>query len=160
MLTKKDEIILSMLKENCKLSSREISERTTMPITTVHNRIKRLEQEGIIRQYTALFNNKKLGKIIQAFIQISVSYITPSGKHVSQEELAKRLYQMHEVEECYIMTGGTDILVKVSVKDVEELNNFVINKLREIEGVQNTLTAIVLNDISYATKKPAMAISV
>lgn len=159
MLTKKDEIILGLLKENCKLSSREMSDRTGIPITTIHNRIKKMEQEGIIRGYTSVLNNKKLGKIIQAFIQINVTYTTPSGKHVSQEELAKKIYQMPEVEECYIMTGGTDILIKASVKDVDDLNNFVINRLRDVEGVQNTLTAIVLNDISYSTKKPGIAIS-
>lgn len=158
MLTKKDEIILSLLKENCKMSTREMSDRTGVPITTIHNRMKKMEQDGIIRSYTTVLNQKKLGMTIQAFIQITVTYSTPAGKHVSQEDLAKRIYQMPEVEECYIMTGGTDILIKVSVKDVDELNNFVINKLRDTEGVQNTMTAIVLNDISYAVKKPPLAI--
>ena len=79
MLTKKDEIILSLLKENSKFSSREMSDKTGIPITTIHNRIKRLEEEGIIRQYTAVLDSKKLGKTIQAFIQITVTYTTPSG---------------------------------------------------------------------------------
>lgn len=160
MLTKKDEIILSLLKENCKISTREMSDRTGIPITTIHNRIKKMEMDNIIRSYTTVLNQKKLGRTIQAFIQITVMYTTPSGKHVSQEDLAKRIYQMPEVEECYIMTGGTDILIKASVKDVDELNNFVINKLRDTEGVQNTMTAIVLNDISYAMKKPPLTINV
>ncbi len=154
MLTKKDEIILGFLKENCKISSREISEKTSIPITTIHNRIKKMEDEGIIRHYTAMLDNKKLGKSIQAFVQVNVMYVTPSGRHVSQEELAGKIYQMPEVDECYIMTGGTDILVKVSVKDVDELNVFVIDKLRDLEGVQNTTTSIVLNDISRSAKKP------
>lgn len=159
-MQKKDEIILSMLRENSKLSSREMSERIGIPITTIHNRIKKMEEEGIIKGYTTIVNNKKLGKTIQAFIQITVTYTTLSGKHVSQEDLAKKIYQMPEVEECFIMTGGTDILIKVSVRDVEDLNNFVINRLRDVEGVQNTLTSIVLNDISYSTKKPPLTVSI
>ncbi len=160
MLKEKDKIILEILRNNCKLTTKEISEKTGMPITTVHNRIKRMEAGGIIKKYTAVVDNRKLGKIIKAFIQISVTYATPSGKHISQEELAKKIYLMPEVEECYIMTGSTDVLISVSVSDIDELNNFVINKLRDLEGVQNTLTAIVLNDISRAINKSVVPVKI
>lgn len=159
MLSEKDMIILGILKRNCKLTTREISEKTGMPITTVHNRIKKMEKDGIIRGYTTVVDNKKLGKSMKAFIQITVTYSTSAGERVSQEELAKKIYVLPEVEECYIMTGTTDILISVSVSDVDELNNFVINKLRNLEGVQNTLTAIVLSDASRLVSKQWIPVS-
>jgi DNA-binding Lrp family transcriptional regulator len=160
MLSEKDKKILDMLKRNCKLTTKEISEKTGFPITTVHNRIKRMEEEGIITGYTAVIDERKIGKKLKAFIQISVTYTTPSGKHVSQEDLAKKIYVLPEVEQCYIMTGSTDILISVVVADVEELNHFVINKLRDMEGVQNTLTGVVMNDISKAVGKNFVSVAI
>ena len=159
MINEKDKKILDLLSRNCKSTTKEMSEKLGLPITTVHNRIKKMEENGIIKNYMAVIDHKKLGKILQAFIQISVTYSTSEGKHLSQEDLAKKIYQMPEVEECYIMTGTTDILISVRVSSVEELNNFLINKLRVMEGVQNTLTAIVLSDVSYISSKPVTRIS-
>src|SRR5687768_8166682 len=110
MLKEKDRMILDNLKRNCKLTTKQISEKTGLPITTVHNRIKRLEKEGIILGYTTIVDESKIGKKLRAFIQISVNYNPGTGKHVSQEELAKKLYKLPEVQECYIMTGSIDIL--------------------------------------------------
>lgn len=154
MLKEKDRLILENLKKNCKLTTKQISEKTGLPITTVHNRIKRMEKEGIILGYTTILDEGKIGKKLKAFIQISVNY-NPGTKHISQEELAKKIFKLPEVEECYIMTGAIDILASVLVADVDELNNFIINKLREMDGVQNTLTAVVLSDVSRAQKAAA-----
>ena len=148
MIIEKDRKIISLLKENAKYSTREISEKTGMPITTVHNRIKKLEQEGIIKGYTTTFDRKKLGKGVQAFIHITVNYALPDGGVLDQEELARKILTLHEVEETHIMTGTTDILVKVSVADVEELNTFIIHKLRKLGGIADTVTGIVLKDVS------------
>jgi len=63
---------------------------------------------------------------------------------------------MPEVDRCYIMTGGTDILVHLVVKDIDELNNFITRKLRNMEGVQSTLTSIVLSDVSANTQLKAL----
>lgn len=146
MLSQKDSIILDLLQKNAKYSSREISDKTGIPITTVHNRIKRMEKEGIIKKYSAVPDKKKLGKLISAYIHVAVTYMKADGTRVSQEDVARTILRMPEVEECVIITGTTDIILKVSTKDVDELNDFVINRLREIDGVQSTVTSIVLKD--------------
>ena len=146
MLSKKDETILELLKKNAKFSSREISDKTGIPITTVHNRVKKMEKDGIIRSYSVVLDKKKLGKPVSAFVHVTVTYNKPDGTKISQEEVAAKISRFPEVEECSIVTGATDIIVKVSTKDVDDLHNFVINKLREIDGVQNTMTLIVLKD--------------
>lgn len=147
MPDEKDKKLLELLAKNCKLTTKELSRKTGMPITTVHNRIKKLEEDGIIKGYIALYDYKKLGKMIQAFVQINVSYTHPNGGKFSQEDLAKHIATLPSVEECFIMTGTSDILIRVSTKDVEELNDLVINRLRNMDGIQNTVTAIVLKEI-------------
>ncbi len=154
MLSKKDEVILEILKRDCKLSTREIGDRIKIPVTTVHNRIKKMEKDGIIRNYIAVPDNKKIGKAIHAVISITVNYSSNSGNQTFQEDLAKTLYQMPEVDQCYIMTGSRDIILHILVKDIEELNNFVIKKLRGVEGIENTETSIVLSDVSENASKP------
>ncbi|MBI4018258.1 MAG: Lrp/AsnC family transcriptional regulator [Candidatus Aenigmarchaeota archaeon] len=147
-LSDKDMKILNLVKENARYTARQISEKTGIPITTIHNRIRTLEQEGVIRGYTAKLNRKKIGKPLQAFIHVEVEYILPGGNKLNQEELARKILKMPEVEECHIMAGTTDILIKVAVADVEELNQFVIHRLRNLDGVVDTVTAIVLKDVS------------
>ena len=133
------------MKKNAKLTSQEISKKTLIPVTTIHNRIKKLEKEGIVRGYTVVVDHKKLGLGILAFVLITVIYILPTGKKISEIELAKTLSKMPLVEETYIVTGGTDIIIKIRVKDIDELNQFVITDLRSIEGVDNTQTIIALS---------------
>ncbi len=143
-LDEKDWKLLEILARDCKLSTFEISKKTGMPITTVHNRIKRLEAAGVITGYAAQIDKKKLGKGVVAYILVTVTYHPTPGKTVSQVELAKRLDNFEEVEEAAIVAGGTDIVLKVRVDDIDALNRFVITKLRSIEGIENTQTLIAL----------------
>ncbi len=146
-MDEKDEKILKLLKENSKLTTHQISKKTLMPITTVHNRIKKLENEGVIKRYTLELDDKKIGKPISAYIQIIVDYKLLKEKKMSQHELARKLKAHESVEEAAMVTGGTDIIIKVGVKDIDELDNFVTKYLRNIEGIEKTQTMVVLNEL-------------
>ena len=146
-INEKDWEILALLKKDAKLKTQEISQRTGMPVTTVHNRIKKLEENGIITRYCAIVDNKKLGINIGAYVMINVEYRTPSGKKISQAELAKDIKKNPLVDEAGIVAGGTDIIIRIHAKNIDELNDFVINKLRDMDGVANTHTLVVLNEI-------------
>ncbi|AJF62916.1 MAG: Transcriptional regulator, lrp family [archaeon GW2011_AR20] len=144
-LDKKDLKILEILKENSKLTTSQIYKKTNIPITTVHNRIKKLENLGIIRSYTLKLDYNKLGKPITGFILVTINYILPDGTKIKQEHVAQEISKLEGVEEVNIMTGATDILIKVRVSSIEELNEFVIKKLRNINGVDKTQTMITLS---------------
>ena len=146
-MDKKDKTILELLNENSKLTTNQISKKTTIPITTIHNRIKKLEKEGIITGYTLKLDYKKIGKPITAYMLLTVTYTLPDGKKLRQEDIAKTIKKLEEVEEVNIMTGITDILIKVRIKDIDQLNTFVIDKLRNIEGIDKTQTMLVLSEI-------------
>lgn len=145
-LDDKDYTILGVLKKNAKLSTQQIAKKTNIPITTIHNRMKKMESSGVIRGYTTVLNNELMGNVI-AFVLISIMYHTPKGEVINQEELAKKVSKNEYVEEVNIITGATDLIVKVRTKTVDELNNFVIKYLRTIPGIERTQTLVVLKSI-------------
>src|SRR3989338_5727656 len=135
MINKNDERILGMLNKDAKLTSREISEKIGMPITTVHNRIKKMEKEGIIKKYTAIVDNKKLGKSISAIVHVMMNSKFMLDNSMPQETIGKKLMLFPEVEECYIVTGESDLILHVSARDVDDLHNFLDGKIRKIGGI-------------------------
>ena len=139
--------VLEMLKKNSKLTTGQIAKKTGIPVTTVHNRIKKMEKEGLIKGYSVILDNKKLGRPIISYILVDIIYSLPSGKKISQEDVARNIKMLEDVEEVSIMTGGADILAKARVRDIEALNDLVIRKLRNIEGVDKTQTMIVLSSV-------------
>ena len=146
MLDRKDLLILDELKANAKLTTGQISRKLRIPVTTVHNRIKKLEKDGVVKGYTVIVDHKKLGRPVVAFILISVMYVLPgSGKKIRQDVLAVKLRKFEEVEEVNIMAGVTDIMIKVRVGSVDDLNDFIIKKLRSVDGVDKTQTMMVLS---------------
>ncbi len=140
-----DTKLLQLLHKDSKLSVQQLAKETGLPPTTVHNRIKRMEKEGIIKSYTADIDWKKAGKPVMAYVLVSFEYILPTGGRVQQEDSAKEIKGMQGVEEVSVLTGGADIIVKVRAKDLDELNDFVVRKLRNVAGVDKTQTMIVLS---------------
>jgi|TARA_Y100000031_G_C8188621_1_gene370256 Lrp/AsnC family transcriptional regulator for asnA, asnC and gidA len=141
---KKDEKILELLKEDSRLTSQQISKKTLIPITTIHNRLKKLRQTGIIKKYSVVLDNKKVGRPISAFVHIAVDY--RFGKQ-SQVDLAKKIYSRDVVEDVCIITGDYDVMVKIRVKDMDELNGFVVEYLRMIEGIERTKTSVIMHEV-------------
>ncbi|MBI2451647.1 Lrp/AsnC family transcriptional regulator [Candidatus Pacearchaeota archaeon] len=143
-LDKKDFQILQLLKENAKLTTSKISKKTAIPITTVHNRIKKLQKEGIIKNYTVKVDNKKLGNLISAYILINVDYSTIKKLNLTQLDLADKIKKHPNVQEADVITGQKDMIVKVNVKDMLELNKFISESLQIIPGIKQTETVVVM----------------
>ena len=143
-MDKKDEKILELLKEDSRLTSQQISKKTLIPITTIHNRLKKLRQTGIIKKYSVVLDNKKVGRPISAFVHIAVDY--RFGKQ-SQVDLAKKIYSRDVVEDVCIITGDYDVMVKIRVKDMDELNGFVVEYLSMIEGIERTKTSVIMHEV-------------
>jgi len=146
-MSKKDDALLEVLRANARKSTKEIAQELGIPISTVYDRIKKLEEQGVIEGYRAVLNPKKLGKGMGAIVSITVSYYSRTGEKVSQRKLAEKLAAISCVEEVHIVAGGNDIIMKVRVANVDELNRFVIDDLRNIDGVDKTQTAIILDSV-------------
>ncbi len=139
----KDLAILKVLCKNSRAQISEISKITDIPRITVYNRIQRMVKEGVIKKFTAILNYKVLNLPVVAFILISFS---PDFK-ISQRTLAKKISAMKNVEEVHIIAGEWDLLVKVRGSTVEDIGNFVVDELRNVEGVEKTLTNVVFETV-------------
>ena len=146
-MDKKDRKIIDVLKKNSRLSTNEIWKKTGIPQTTVHNRMKKMKENGIIERFTIKLDRRMVGKGLAAYILCTVSYRTSKGEKLSQIDVAKKVKTLPEVEEVSIVTGEIDLIVKVGVKDVDALNDFVVVKLRDIEGIEKTITSVVLSEV-------------
>ncbi len=147
-IDEKDRAIVHELTQNSKQTTNQLSKKLKIPITTIHNRIKKLEREKIILNYTLNLDHNKLGKPVPAYIGISVNYQAGGvGGKISQTNVAEEIKKIEGVQEVRIMTGGSDILVKVLARDIPELNEIVTERLRNVLGVDKTQTSIVLKEV-------------
>jgi DNA-binding Lrp family transcriptional regulator len=147
----KDLAILTLLQKNCRLTAREIAQKIDSPITTVFAKIKRMEQQKIIREYRAVLDSKKLDCGTTAFILASFSYRS-GEKPLSQRAIAAQIAKFPEVQEVHIISGDWDILIKVKEKDVDAVGKFVVDKLRTVEGIEKTLTCLVFDTQKETTE--------
>lgn len=139
-LDDKDMDILGLLKKNAKSTTQQISRELNIPITTVHNRIKKLEAEGIISKYTIILNHKKLGKTISARLMIRVT------KLADQFKICNEVLNLEAVDKVYQITGDYDIVASVRVNDIEDLHSLIMTQLRTMPEIRNTSTTIVLKE--------------
>jgi len=146
-LDEKDKQLLSILQENGRATLKELSRLTGMRETTIFARIKRLEREGIIKEYRAILDPKALGKGTTAFILIK--YDPSFG--FTQREVAEKISKLPEIQEVHIIAGDWDMIAKIREKDVESLGRVVLDKIREIEGVKETVSLIVFESIKETT---------
>jgi Lrp/AsnC family leucine-responsive transcriptional regulator len=130
--------ILSMLQEHCKTPLAKLGEQVGLSAPSVIERIKKLEDSGIITGYHATVDARRLGKDVTAFIGVSISHPKLIGRF--EAEVA----EMDDVLECHHITGEHSLLLKVKTDDTASLEN-LISTIRFIEGVSRTETMVVLS---------------
>jgi DNA-binding Lrp family transcriptional regulator len=136
MLDDKDRAILTELQKDARRSTKAIAKDLNIPRATVHERIKRMMDKGIIKGFTVVPDYSQLGEPVTAFILIS---FLPNND-VSQRELATKIAALDGVQEVHLISGEHDILIKVRGRSMEGIGSLVIDKLRMIPGVGKTLT--------------------
>ena len=134
-----DTAILRSLIKNSRITISQMSKEIDVPDATISNRLKKLEDD-VIKRYTMILDWQKIGLDITAIIIIQ----TESEKHESvKEELSK----LEEVSEVYSVSGEYDILIKVWVQGIEELNQLINTKIRSIDGVEDLTEMIVMERV-------------
>lgn len=136
MPDEKDRAIIAALRENARQPTSQIADQLDIPRTTVGERIRKLEVDGVIKRFTVHLDYEKLGLPIIAFILVSFL----PNPDISQRQLAKRISTMQNVNEVYIISGEWDLLAKVRGASMEEIGELIIDRLRSIQGVGKTVT--------------------
>jgi DNA-binding Lrp family transcriptional regulator len=142
--------ILTLLQENSHYTIKQLSAKLYLSATPIYERIRRLEKEGIIKKYVALLDKEKLGKALMVFCSVSLK------EHAKQmgERFVTEILLFPEVVEFYNISGEYDFLLKVIVKDMQEYQNFIMNKLASLENIGNTHSNFVMSEIKSSTVIP------
>ena len=136
-----DKKIIKILSENSRISNSEISKQVFLSIPAVGERIKKLEEKNIIEKYTIRTNRNQLGYKLLAIIFVNIDDTEKI------KEFREKITEMEEVIECLHMAGEYDYLLKILVRDTEELEDFLSNKMKSIKGVGRSNTMISLSTL-------------
>ncbi|MBS3165704.1 Lrp/AsnC family transcriptional regulator [Candidatus Woesearchaeota archaeon] len=141
----KDQRILEVLQDHAEYTTSQIAKKTLLPRTTIHNHIKKLRKDKIIKKYTVELDQSKLEQDFVAYILITANLESLKFKKKTQYDLVRELRSLHFVERADIVSGGTDIVAIIRVKDVHEFDKVLLGRLQLIEGIEKTQSLIVIH---------------
>ncbi|WP_297470366.1 Lrp/AsnC family transcriptional regulator [Thermococcus sp.] len=147
MVDELDMRIISLLQKNARLSFREIARELNVAVGTIYNRIKKLEEEGVIRGYAPVLNYEKLGFGLTALIGIKAQ-----GRKIA--EIEKQIAEKARAMMVYDITGEFDIFVIAKFRDREDMNRFV-KWLLSLDGVEKTNTSVAMQVVK---EEPRLAL--
>lgn len=145
-IDEKDRKIIEVLQEHADYPTRQIAKKTGLPITTVHNRVQKLKKEKVIKRFTVDVDYHKIEKGFRAYVLVSVDLSLLKQKNKSQYNVAKEIRNFSFVERVDIVSGGTDLVAMIRVKDVAEFDQVLLTKLQRIEGIDKTQSLIVIHE--------------
>ena len=142
-LDKKDLLILRLLQENARITIKEISGKVHLSTTPVHERIKRMEDSGVIKQYATLVDHTKVNKGLIVICYVSLK---EHSKNAGMKFI-KTMQELNEVVECFSISGEFDFMLKVICEDMNTYYDFHINKLSQIENMGHVQSVFVMGII-------------
>lgn len=142
--------ILAQLQANAKLTNVELAGRINLSPSPCLTRVRALEESGVIDRYVTVLNPQSLGLGLSVFVQITLERQVERELELFQHEILS----CEEVMECYLMTGDFDYLIRVVVKDMPELERFILQTLTKIPGISNIKSSMALKQIKYKTALP------
>ncbi|MCA0363361.1 MAG: Lrp/AsnC family transcriptional regulator [Bacteroidetes bacterium] len=145
-----DKKILKLIQQDSTLTYKEIAEKINLSLTPVHDRIKRMENEGIIEKYVGILNKKVLGVGLTVFSHVTLIKQTKSVSEIFDKAIA----ELPEVVECNFVSGSFDYLLKIIVPDMEAYHTFHQVKLSSIEGVSLINSFFVMSEVKSTTEIP------
>ena len=133
--------LLKLLRENAALTPAQLSKMLNLPEAEIASRVKAYENDRVILGYRTVLNEEKLGvELVRAVIEVKITPERGGGF----DRLAERIARYAEVNSCYLMSGGYDLLVVVEGNNLREVATFVSEKLATVQGVLSTATHFML----------------
>ncbi len=142
-LDAKDIAILALLQQNARMTVKEIADKVHLSTTPVHERIKRLEASGVIKQYATLVDHTKVKKGLIAICYVSLK----EHNKTAGTKFIKAITAMTEVIECYNISGEFDFMLKVVSEDMNAYHDFHVNKLSSVENMGHVQSVFVIGII-------------
>ena len=133
--------ILTALQQNARISNAELSARVNLSQTPCLRRLRKLEQRGLIEQYSVRLNHGMLGLGVSAFVFIKLNKNTTSNA----SSLESAMVDFSEVLECCVLAGVHDYALRVVTKNLQTFESFLKDKLANVEQVESIESTIILN---------------
>lgn len=152
-LDRYDRIILTTLQENGRASNVELSDKASLSPPQCYRRVRRLENDGIVRGYMAQVDPSAIGLGVVAFVSLNLD--REQFKQVRTMEKAIR--QFPEILECYTISGDFDYLLKVVATDLKSLSSFLTDRLMQVPGVSGVRSMVCLEEIKPPSPLPLAA---
>jgi len=135
--------ILGILQKNGRITNVDLAEQVHLSPPPCLERVKRLEREGYIEKYVGILNPYKLNAGLLAFIQITLH--STSSKDL--EEFNSAVTSLEQVQECHMVSGGFDYLIKVRASDMQAYRDFLGHELAAIPNLRETHTYVVMQEV-------------
>lgn len=132
-----DRAILRALQENARTPFSEIARRIEMSSATVHDRVNRMEEAGVIEGYYAKVNPKAVGLDLSAIVGLRVE----QGR---EQDTLKRLETIRGVKEVHLTTGAWDVMMRVYAEDAESLRELMFENIAQMDGFSRSQTMVIL----------------
>ncbi len=145
-----DKKILKELQENARLTNVELADRVGLSPSPCLRRVRALESSGAIKGYKAIVDQKTVGMPVSVFVMVSLERQIEGAL----EEFEKRVRDLPEVMECYLMTGDMDYLLRVVTRDLQTYEQFLIQDLTKFPGVRGIKSSFALKQVIYRIALP------
>jgi DNA-binding Lrp family transcriptional regulator len=139
-LDEKDLAILRLLQGNARITVKEIADQIHLSTTPVHERIKRLESNGVIKQYATLIDGTKVKKGLMVICYVSLNQHSKK----SGGQFIKLINELPDVVECYSISGEFDFMLKIVTEDMNSYYNFHVNKLSQADNISQVQSVFIM----------------
>jgi len=145
-----DRRILNVLQRNGRVSNAELAEQVNLSASACHRRVQRLESDGIIRNYVAMLDPRKVGVPSTIFVEITLS--TQADEVL--EAFEKAVARIPDVLECHLMAGSADYILKVVAENTDDIARIHRQYLTRLPGVAQMQSSFALRTVFKTTALP------
>jgi Lrp/AsnC family transcriptional regulator, leucine-responsive regulatory protein len=138
-----DEQLLARLQQDGRVPVAQLAREVHLSVTPCLERVRRLEASGVIRGYHAELDPQRLGQQLLAYIEVSLDRTTPDVF----DHFRSAMQALEIVQECCMVAGGFDYLLKIRVRDMQEFRRVLGDEIAGIRGVQQTHTYFVMEEV-------------
>lgn len=139
--------LLNFLQQNSRQTTKALANELNLSVTAVYERIKKLEKQGIIKDYVAIVDRKKVDK--NFLVLCHVRLIQHKKQYISEFE--NEVLALPEVVECFHVSGDYDYILKLCLADMEEYRNFMVTKLTALQHIGSTHSSFAIKEVKNTT---------
>lgn len=142
-----DKKLLYFLQEDSKQTTKELSYKLGLSVTAVYERVRKLENTGVISKYVALLDRQKIDRNFTVLCHVKLTQ--HKKEYVLQFE--KEILNLQEVTECFHVSGDYDYILKITVKDMEDYRHFMLSKLTTLKHIASTHSSFMISEVKNTT---------